>query len=282
MTIMKIGLTLAVCFMATLSMQAQSFIITKNADTLRVYDVEIGYTSVYFKASRDKDATLERLSKTKIDHLILTDGQQFTFDGRTPVKEENKTFSVLLRGDRGEVEKKDRKKNKFVVWNARQWGVMFDYAWKEYNFKDEETDADDNYLLSGINAQFQIWHIQMGVSHFGREFEYTHGRKPCEGRVVLTNLNFGAHYRFWLRSFFVDPSLGFSYTYFRKESKENYADKTYSRKEYNGAYFYPRVGFRFSDFIGVSFAANVHFNSKAPTFCSAGLSLVPFKIKRQR
>ena len=163
MTMKKFCLTLMLCLVAIAATRAQSFIITKSADTLRVYDVEIGYTSVYFKSSRDKEAPLERLSKTKIDHLILVDGQQFTFEGRTPVKEENKTYSVLLRGDRGTAVEKPRRKSKFIVWNAPQWGFMFDYAGMNDDVEYEETGWNKSYWCNGLNAQIQLPYVTDGI-----------------------------------------------------------------------------------------------------------------------
>ena len=192
MTMKKFCLTLMLCLVAVAATRAQSFIITKSADTLRVYDVEIGYTSVYFKSSRDKEAPLERLSKTKIDHLILVDGQQFTFEGRTPVKEENKTYSVLLRGDRGTAEEKPRRKSQS---NNDQWsfankqtGLYVGYAllW-EFNDYDEDCNKA---TMFGASLILKLPFIELGLYHGSHENEAGDSHS-------VNRLRIGAHYTHW-------------------------------------------------------------------------------------
>ena len=187
MTMKKFCLTLMLCLVAVAATRAQSFIITKSADTLRVYDVEIGYTSVYFKSSRDKEAPLERLSKTKIDHLILVDGQQFTFEGRTPVKEENKTYSVLLCGDRGTAEEKPRRKSQS---NNDQWS----FANKQTSLSVEyaglfKFDGDID-MMNCVNLSLKLPIVELGLLR---------GSEDDNGTTYkITQLRLGAHYSFWI------------------------------------------------------------------------------------
>ena len=269
MTMKKFCLTLMLCLVAVAATRAQSFIITKSADTLRVYDVEIGYTSVYFKSSRDKEAPLERLSKTKIDHLILVDGQQFTFEGRTPVKEENKTYSVLLRSNRDlekqEKEKKNKKENDWSFFK-KQSGLCIEYA-KLHGFNNDRSITssgnynrdrcfakDDDYTMSTLNVVCKLPIIEFGFLIGAHAEDMDEDGQQTSGVFEHHNLQYlrlGLHYTQWIRRFlFFDLSSGLQFNHYRSGNGETHHFNGYSSFRIGG--MHPRISDRLDVVLGPS------------------------------
>ena len=267
MTMKKFCLTLMLCLVAIVATRAQSFIITKSADTLRVYDVEIGYTSVYFKSSRDKEAPLERLSKTKIDHLILVDGQQFTFEGRTPVREENKTYSVLLRSNRDlEKQEKEKKEKKEDDWSffKKQSGLCIEYAKlhgfsnrtestnknSKYYDRDRCFAKDEDYTMSTLNVVCKLPIVEFGFLIGAHAEEDEDGVVDFEHHN-LQYLRLGLHYTQWIRRFlFFDLSSGLQFNHYRSGNGETHHFNGYSSFRIGG--MHPRISHRLDVVLGPS------------------------------
>ena len=77
---MKKILSAILALTATVCVSAQSTLTTKDGDVLKVYNVDVSGTAVYYTLTNDHDASIRRMEKIYVDEILTANGDKYDLE----------------------------------------------------------------------------------------------------------------------------------------------------------------------------------------------------------